>query len=341
MQKSTMSQLPPPHELLNIGGSHDALPVHPLVTVDRHGNSENHHLQPRILPPLDSLHSNDTALSRRGSTDPTGHLTTPPADPFLASGIRRFSQTDAYISTFASSSASNRRGSYTSETSGGGPPSPPVLTHSFEPRGESSNSLISLPGLGEAYQARRHSIATGEFARLRDKQNTENYAPPQGPIFFPDTQPSSLSVPSSPPFRPLSDPHHRSQLPLNPPLDTSSSLSQRFTPQHHSHPTWTNQSRRSIMPIERRHLSSEAPYSRPPELRISHKLAERKRRKEIKDLFDELRNSLPFDRNHKASKWEVLSKALEYIQKLKGEEEEMAREIEGLRQQIESSKQIT
>ncbi|GJJ07475.1 hypothetical protein Clacol_001677 [Clathrus columnatus] len=78
-----------------------------------------------------------------------------------------------------------------------------------------------------------------------------------------------------------------------------------------------------------------SPYSRSPELRVSHKLAERKRRKEMKDLFDELRDQLPADRGMKASKWEILTKAVDYIQTLKVNQQDMARELDLLRRELD------
>ncbi|TFY83612.1 hypothetical protein EWM64_g404 [Hericium alpestre] len=81
------------------------------------------------------------------------------------------------------------------------------------------------------------------------------------------------------------------------------------------------------------------PYSRSPELRVSHKLAERKRRKEMKDLFDELRDQLPADRGMKASKWEILSKAIDFIAQLKHGHQEMSREIDVLRHELDGIRQ--
>ncbi|KAI9474826.1 hypothetical protein BDB00DRAFT_793444 [Zychaea mexicana] len=78
----------------------------------------------------------------------------------------------------------------------------------------------------------------------------------------------------------------------------------------------------------------ETPYSRSPELRVSHKLAERKRRKEMKELFDELRDSLPVEKNLKTSKWEILSKAVEYISLLKRRDYEMENEVNALRREV-------
>ncbi|EPQ25774.1 uncharacterized protein PFL1_06641 [Pseudozyma flocculosa PF-1] len=76
------------------------------------------------------------------------------------------------------------------------------------------------------------------------------------------------------------------------------------------------------------------PYSRSPELRVSHKLAERKRRKEMKELFDDLRDQLPVDKGPKTSKWEILSKAVDHIAQVTKEKEDLEAEVAALRAQL-------
>ncbi|PHH67490.1 hypothetical protein CDD82_1427 [Ophiocordyceps australis] len=92
-------------------------------------------------------------------------------------------------------------------------------------------------------------------------------------------------------------------------------------------------------------VTGSQPYSRTPELRVSHKLAERKRRTEMKELFDQLRDLMPQERGSKASKWEILTKAIaehqkqsDHIRLLQAHYNNALNEIELLRRQIHASR---
>lgn len=96
---------------------------------------------------------------------------------------------------------------------------------------------------------------------------------------------------------------------LDDPADYNNRLSSNsgeFPPVHH-HSLQQRHSSEQHPEDGRLHAGSQ-PYSRTPESRQSHKLAERKRRTEMKELFDQLRDLMPQERGSKASKWEILTK---------------------------------
>lgn len=72
---------------------------------------------------------------------------------------------------------------------------------------------------------------------------------------------------------------------------------------------------------------------RTPKLKYSHKIAERKRRKDMNDTFDELKATLPSG-NSKMSKWEILMSASQHIRELISIKEKLAWEKEILHREL-------
>ncbi|PHH51099.1 Protein esc1 [Ceratocystis fimbriata CBS 114723] len=111
-----------------------------------------------------------------------------------------------------------------------------------------------------------------------------------------------------------------------------SSTSNEYLPMHHH-----SIQHKKISDLQDENRSSTGqPYSRTPELRQSHKLAERKRRTEMKELFEQLREMMPQERGAKASKWEILTKAINEIRRLNDTMRNMSIHYNGAVNEIEN-----
>ncbi|RDA89778.1 hypothetical protein CP533_4689 [Ophiocordyceps camponoti-saundersi (nom. inval.)] len=163
--------------------------------------------------------------------------------------------------------------------------------------------------------------ATGHIARAAEPTKGQAWAFPEedmprmGPGRYDDSRRSSIteSVASSqfttesrlpPGQRRLDDGSDHIRLPHH----------GDFPPVHHH--TMQHKQLSDLQAEEGGGPTGSQPYSRTPELRVSHKLAERKRRTEMKELFDQLRDLMPQERGSKASKWEILTKAIAEHQKM-------------------------
>ena len=237
-----------------------------------------------------------------------------------------------------------RRNSMSSVTNGGGGyPSAFTGTH---PRAHAPSTPSSMATFAWSAAAQQPDSQEGPHShRPFDSQPPHSMSMMPPLTFPPDRRMSvpenSLSGPgptrnlrsrSRPPSRQLREPIHQSG---------SSTLPAATAEEPPSEPASSTapSTSTSAAPSSKAKEPGSTPYSRSPELRVSHKLAERKRRKEMKDLFDELRDQLPADRGMKASKWEILSKAIDFVANLKQSHQEMLREIEMLRHELEGFRQ--
>jgi len=133
--------------------------------------------------------------------------------------------------------------------------------------------------------------ATGDIARAAEPTKGQAWAFPETDLGQPDSRRSSIADS-------MTDSYYADQrLPPG----------QRMLGERHEYVRRSSDLPSQGGPIDR---MMQQPYSRSPALRVSHKMAERKRRTEMKELFDHLRDMMPQERGSKASKWEILTKGM-------------------------------
>jgi hypothetical protein len=157
--------------------------------------------------------------------------------------------------------------------------------------------------------------ATSHIARAAEPTKGQAWAFPEEeiqrvgpPVHFDDSRRSSIteSIASSQFTTESRLPPGQRRLEDGADYARMSTASNEFPPVHHH--TMQHKQLSDLQAEEGGGPPGSQPYSRTPELRVSHKLAERKRRTEMKELFDQLRDLMPQERGSKASKWEILTK---------------------------------
>ncbi|GAA5974572.1 hypothetical protein JCM5350_001197 [Sporobolomyces pararoseus] len=200
----------------------------------------------------------------------------------------------------------------------------------YEPEHQNFGRRPSIPGVSQMIQGQ------APFYPHSAPPTAQQQPPPPPPPSLPRTASGSNQQPT---VTVSSAPHPTdSHLPPNPPQ----SLTQTNGFQVGPPPQWPSSSNQghnsrqgSAGSLDPNSGVKDSPYSRSPELRISHKLAERKRRKEMSGLFEELRNAIPVgEKGVKSSKWEILTNAVEFIAQLKAFNRDLQNDNQNLRHHL-------